>query len=227
MPNTRAVLFDLYGTLIYEEPDSVSLQRQMASLSCVDAEAFLAARSRTMEAAMRDEHASALARALAVLRLLGEDDPSRAELLAREEERLRRAAIRLYPSALEVLSALRAMGLGIGAVSNGTSLWRTFLEQLGLEPYFDAVAISCERGICKPEVELFLWVTERLEVDPEECIYVGDGDGGEMEAARDLGMRAVLIDQPGSWVRLTGAPVHRDRRITHLGELLGIVSGPT
>ncbi len=223
----RAVLFDLYGTLIHEEPDSVALQHQLAALAGVGAEAFLAARSETLGPAMRGEYAGTVDRARAVLRGLGEDDPALAEMLAREEERLRRGAVRLYPAAREVLTALRGMDMKTGVVSNGTSIWRIFLDRLDLEQHFDVVAISCEKGICKPEAELFLWAADKLGVDPEECAYVGNGDSGEMEAARDLGMTAILIDQPGSWVRGSGASVYYDRRITHLGELLRIVSGPT
>jgi HAD superfamily hydrolase (TIGR01509 family) len=175
---------------------------------------------------MIGEHAATRDRARAVLQLLDYADvEGAAERLAAEEERLRRESVRLSPGARETLSALRGLGLRIGAASNGTNIWRIFLAGLEIESYFDVIGISCELGRCKPEPELFLWVTERLGVEPEECVYVGDGDGGELEAARDLGMTAVLIDQPWSWARQTGRSVYHDRRITHLGELLRIVAG--
>ncbi len=34
---------------------------------------------------------------------------------------------------------------------------------------------------------------ERLSVEPEECLYIGDGDSGEINGAAEADMRAVLI----------------------------------
>ncbi|MDE6698901.1 MAG: HAD family hydrolase [Lachnospiraceae bacterium] len=64
------------------------------------------------------------------------------------------------------------------------------MRQSELFPYFDAVLLSCEQGIQKPDEEIFIRCIEQLHVKPEECLYVGDGGSRELETARKLGMTA-------------------------------------
>lgn len=60
-----------------------------------------------------------------------------------------------------------------------------------LFPYFDAVYLSYEQGIQKPDEEIFQRCMDSLSVNAEECVYVGDGGSYELEAAEKLGMKAV------------------------------------
>ena len=57
--------------------------------------------------------------------------------------------------------------------------------------YFDSVCMSCELGVKKPDVRIFNICMEKLGVEPEECIYVGDGGSYELETARSIGMHPV------------------------------------
>jgi putative hydrolase of the HAD superfamily len=45
----------------------------------------------------------------------------------------------------------------------------------------------------KPDPRIYLLATEQLAVRPEECMYVADGVGRELEAAAEVGMQPVLI----------------------------------
>ena len=58
--------------------------------------------------------------------------------------------------------------------------------------------LSCTAGFRKPDPRLFELVTARLGVDPLDCLYVGDGGGHELTAARAAGMHAVLL-AAGDW----------------------------
>ena len=68
--------------------------------------------------------------------------------------------------------------------SNVTRRWGA------LEPYFDVTIFSAELGLRKPAPEFFHWLLQRLDVQPEEAIFVDDY-GKNIEAARELGMQAV------------------------------------
>ena len=57
--------------------------------------------------------------------------------------------------------------------------------------YFDAVCLSYEQGIRKPDAEIYTRCINQLDVDAQDCLYVGDGGSHELEAARELGMNAV------------------------------------
>lgn len=62
-------------------------------------------------------------------------------------------------------------------------------EESELFPCFDAIYLSYEQGIQKPDEEIFQRCMNGFSVKAEECIYVGDGGSNELEAARKLGMK--------------------------------------
>jgi len=88
---------------------------------------------------------------------------------------------------------LRARGLKIGVLSDCTVELAECWPDLPLSALVDAVVLSCAAGFRKPDPRLFELVTARLDVDPQDCLYVGDGGGNELTAARAAGMRAVLL----------------------------------
>ena len=92
---------------------------------------------------------------------------------------------------LKLLSELKARGILIGLISNCYSDERKFINNCPLFPYFDAVMLSYEQGVCKPDPEIFRRITEKLNVKPQECLYVGDGGSNELYAASGMGMKAV------------------------------------
>mgnify|MGYP001047991943 CR=1 FL=1 len=56
---------------------------------------------------------------------------------------------------------------------------------------FDAVCLSFDEGIQKPDPAIFERCIERLGVEADACLYVGDGGSNELEAAQRLGMQVV------------------------------------
>ena len=47
------------------------------------------------------------------------------------------------------------------------------------------------RDYRNPDAAIFERCLERLQVFPQECLYVGDGGSFELEAAEKMGMKAV------------------------------------
>ncbi len=60
-----------------------------------------------------------------------------------------------------------------------------------LKAHFDAIVISGELGIMKPEPEIFLYATKQLQAKPEECIMIDDRQT-HCAGAREAGMTAIL-----------------------------------
>jgi putative hydrolase of the HAD superfamily len=56
---------------------------------------------------------------------------------------------------------------------------------------------SSELGIKKPDPEIYLKACQLLGVEPQRCLYVGDGGSHELSGASELGMDALLLDVPG------------------------------
>ena len=65
-----------------------------------------------------------------------------------------------------------------------------------LKDVVDVVAFSCELGVRKPHPEMYLAVTRRLDVQPEECLFIGDGDSDELHGANALGMSTKMLVDP-------------------------------
>lgn len=97
----------------------------------------------------------------------------------------------LHPEIIPMFEALKEKGVKVGLISNCFSEEAKVIRESVLFPYFDAVYLSYEQGVAKPEEEIFRRCMAKLNVKPEECLYVGDGGSYELETARKLGMNAL------------------------------------
>ena len=126
----------------------------------------------------------------------------------------------LAPDALDTLGALRQRGLAIGLVSNAglttAPNLRLMLRHYQLEPLFDGFVFSDELQIAKPDSRIFHTAAEGLGVSAEDCAFVGDNPHNDVAGSKAAGMFAVQI---GSKVRdgVTAAP---SLRIDSLSELI-------
>jgi HAD superfamily hydrolase (TIGR01662 family) len=101
----------------------------------------------------------------------------------------------LYEDALPALEALRAHGLRIALVSNGQRDLDEFARHHSLD--VDACIGSWRHGHVKPHCSIFEAALTALGATPEEAAMVGDSYADDIEGARALGMRAILVDREG------------------------------
>jgi putative hydrolase of the HAD superfamily len=101
----------------------------------------------------------------------------------------------LYDDALVVLEALRERGLKIGLLSNSARDLDEFVAHHGLA--VDAVLTSRAHGKTKPHETIFRRMLELLQVAPSEAVMVGDTIEDDIDGARAVGMKAVLVDREG------------------------------
>jgi epoxide hydrolase-like predicted phosphatase len=108
---------------------------------------------------------------------------------------------------IDAMRRARAAGIPTGLISNSWGDGIAYEPAL-MEELFDAVVISGEVGMHKPEPEIFLLGAERIRVAPEDCVFVDDLREN-CAGAEAVGMAAVL---------------HRgaEGSIPQLEELLGI-----
>ena len=116
----------------------------------------------------------------------------------------------LYDDALPVLAELRGRGLKLGLISNGQRDLVEFARHHDLD--VDVAVGSMSHGRTKPHASIFEAALAALEVAPTEAVMVGDSYADDIEGARALGIRAILIDRDGL------RPGEEDR-IASLGEL--------
>jgi putative hydrolase of the HAD superfamily len=99
----------------------------------------------------------------------------------------------LFEDALPVLDELRAAQLRIGLVSNGIRDLSEFVAHHRLD--VDAIVDSRTHGRVKPHPTIFQAALDRLGVGAADAVMVGDSLEEDVEGARALGMRAILIDR--------------------------------
>jgi putative hydrolase of the HAD superfamily len=138
--------------------------------------------------------------ALADLRLLETGEITDAEFAARFGPRLgveetdgliERMFGALGPEheVIDAVRRLRGAGVRTGLISNswGTGIYEPRL----LDELFDAVVISGEVGLHKPQPEIFRLGAERLGIEPEGCVFVDDLREN-VAGAEAVGMTAIL-----------------------------------
>ncbi len=97
-----------------------------------------------------------------------------------------------FPDTVGVLQTLHAAGVPIAVVSNIGWDPRPVLRRYAVDDCVDVLVLSDERGVLKPDPEIFLAACADLGVAPAECVMVGDNpdaDGGSTA----LGIRFVLV----------------------------------
>jgi HAD superfamily hydrolase (TIGR01549 family) len=106
----------------------------------------------------------------------------------------------LYDDALPALDELRRHGLLIGLLSNSARDLDAFVSHHALT--VDAVLTSISHGKTKPHETIFRRMLALLGVDAGESVMVGDTLEDDVEGARAVGMRALLVDREGRYPEL-------------------------
>ena len=102
---------------------------------------------------------------------------------------------RLFPGAIETLTALRARVVRLALVTNGPSATqRAKIERFALAPFFQHIQIEGELGFGKPEDQAYLHAMETLGVRPDQTWMIGDNLEWEVAAPQRLGIHAIWFD---------------------------------
>ena len=92
----------------------------------------------------------------------------------------------------------KAAGRRTGLLSNSWGVDR--YDRSHFPQLFDAVVISGEEGIRKPDRAIYELAVERMELPAAEIVFVDDLPGN-LKPARDLGMTTVHHEDSGATVR--------------------------
>jgi putative hydrolase of the HAD superfamily len=126
--------------------------------------------------------------------------------------------------AVETLRRLREDGQRVGLITVCSEDVETLWPESAFAGLFDAEIFSSRIGVSKPDPRIYLACCEELGVEPREAVFVGDGANDELEGARRVGMRAILIHAAGQdplWpeVRTWDGP-----RVTSIPEVLDVLA---
>jgi putative hydrolase of the HAD superfamily len=194
VPRPKAVLFDLFDTLIRAITTDGSEPPTWEALGI------------PIEAWQRRWFDNADGRAVGrvadpveALRMVVHDiDPTIP--MHRIEEASARRVLRFERSLLEADAAivgaverLRARGVRTALVSNACAGEIEAWPRSPFAPHFDAAVFSCHVGVAKPDRAIFETALARLDVAAADAIFVGDGASDEHRGARAAGLKTVLV----------------------------------
>jgi putative hydrolase of the HAD superfamily len=199
---TRAVFFDVDFTLIYPGPtfqgegyrrfcqkhgivvDPAQFQSAVADASCLldeaqelfyDPQVFIHYTRQIIES-------------------MGGTGPA-LEACAREiyEEWAACQHFALYEDVPSVLREIAGRDIRIGLISNTHRCLASFQSHFELDGLFMAAISSSVHGYMKPHPSIFQAGLRLLNVEPHEAVMVGDSLRQDIDGARQIGMRGVLV----------------------------------
>jgi HAD superfamily hydrolase (TIGR01549 family) len=208
---TRAVLFDLDDTLFDHQGCArdalTAVQQSHEALRSMPFDALARAHAGFLEALHQEVMLGRVAledarieRFRRVLVAAGADAPNElaSELASiyRDTYRTRRRAV---AGAAALMAEIRRAAR-VGIVSNNLlDEQEEKLRVSGLDIFVDALVVSEEAQVSKPDPAIFRIALDRLDVGPSEAVMVGDSWAADVEGARAAGIRAI-------WFNPSGAP---------------------
>lgn len=250
LSDIRAVLFDIYGTLVISASGDIGLAGEQdedgafrAALASVRIQGDDAGPQK-LKAAIRAAHARSKAEGVAYPEvdildiwssILGAEQGL--ERLAVEYE-CRVNPVWPMPGLAEVLAELKGRGLILGIVSNAQFYTPLMLEaflgrpllELGFDP--DCCAFSYRLREAKPSTRIYREALAGLEkkhgIEAHEVLYVGNDMRNDIWPASLLGCRTALFAGDARSLRLRKddpqcAGVQADRVVTDLRQIPGLV----
>ena len=103
----------------------------------------------------------------------------------------------LYEDVPDVVRELHGRGLTIGLISNTQRCLASFQSHFALDGLFAVTVSSAEHGYMKPHPSIFQAALARARTSVHESVMVGDSLGHDIEGARRIGMRAILVSRTG------------------------------
>jgi putative hydrolase of the HAD superfamily len=124
----------------------------------------------------------------------------------------------LYDDVAPVLNELARRAVKIGLISNSHRCLSSFQQHFELEGLIAAAVSSSEHGYMKPHPSIFEAAITLAGVTAAESVMVGDSLSHDIDGARRVGMRGVLLHRSDDRPPVTDVPV-----IRRMGELLELV----
>ena len=185
-----AVLLDLYDTLVWS--DWPQLRRMIEERAGLADHRLLDAFVRTRQQRSVGAFGSQEGNLVAVLDAAGLQDPELASELSGLTTTFLQTGVHLWDDSLPVVRELRRRGVTTALVSNCDHGTRPVVDRLGLPEEMDAIILSFEVGVAKPDAGIYRAALDALNVRAEDAIFVDD-QAAYCDGAAALGIESVLL----------------------------------
>ncbi len=116
------------------------------------------------------------------------------EIINRRGERMKRALMNVDKEIMDTIRSLKALDIKICLISNADCMDCKYWSQSPLSKLFDYAVFSCNVGMLKPESGIYKFALNRIGVNPENSLFVGDGGSDELFGAKRVGMKTVFTE---------------------------------
>ena len=204
-PATRAVFFDVDFTLIYPGPTFQGLgYRTFCAQYGIDVDPAAFDRAVAAASSMLDARGGIYDPQIFILYTrriiegMGGFGP-RLDDAARDIYNAWAAChhFEMYEDVPEVLRTLHGAGIKIGLISNTQRCLTSFQKHFDLDGLFAVTLSSSDHGYMKPHPSIFEAALRAIDVAAAEAVMVGDSLAHDVEGARLLGMRGILVSRSG------------------------------
>jgi putative hydrolase of the HAD superfamily len=127
----------------------------------------------------------------------------------------------VWPDVDATLKTLHLAGIRLGVLSNRQEPCHDYLEEIKLEGYFDLVLVAGEVSSWKPDAGIFINALQRLDANSAKTIYVGDNYYADVLGARNAGIEPVLFDHKCVFPQADCPVIRTIGELKALGEVAG------
>ena len=208
--NYKAVVFDLYGTLldIRTDEDAKSLWQRLAYYYSAQGAVYA---PETLQAS----YLQYVEEALEKVRQKGIDSPEcnllkvfkrlfKAKGIKPSKRILDEAALLFrfmsleyvlpYPGAFELLEMIKSQHVKLILLSNAQAAFTmTELKATGIKPYFDSIYLSSDYKMSKPFPGFYTMMLEKEGLEAKDCLFIGNDHRTDIAGANSVGMDSLYL----------------------------------
>lgn len=217
----KAVVFDMFETLVTHFESPLYMAKQICADIGITEHKF----REIWDTTDQDRTLGKTSLEEVIESILRENNCYSCELFAMIIEKRKQSKIEcfnhLHSEIIPMFTAIKEMNIKIGLITNCYFEERDVIRSSVLFDYFDAVCMSCELGLQKPDIAIFQKCTQALDVAPDECLYIGDGGSYELETAQAIGMHPIQA----TWYLKEGTnqPAKRNSNFTQAESPMNII----
>lgn len=192
----KAILFDLYGTLIDIHTDEEnakfwkSISKKVKKYHPYDSEEFKQKYMSLCKVKQQTKEEIDIVEVFEDLLFISKDQ---AKEVAWKFRKASIKYIHLYKGVKKLLKKLKNEGVPLYILSNAQEAFTLpELKRLGIKKYFDGIAISSAYGVKKPNVNFFKEAMKKFHI--KEAIMIGNDAECDIIPAQSLGLKTIFIE---------------------------------
>ena len=184
----KAVIFDMFETLVTLFSGPVYMGREIAAEIGVAEPKFREIWDTTDEARTLGKRSleDVIQEILMVNNCYSEEVFER--IITKRKRMIRESFEHIHPEIIPLFQWFKEQNIKVGLITNCYFEERDIIKDSVLFEYFDVMCMSCDLGVKKPDTAIFERCMKDLRLEPQECLYIGDGGSLELETARAVGM---------------------------------------